>query len=209
MTDMIATGRTADRLLFLLTMHGPRRLAISIPAARGQLGRRGDGGLLAAESVRAGVGRPAQYGSLTGAGHARFPDTHAETRVVILVALRTERRDAALIQIVEVRARETEAEYRVRLDACGSLRERLMALAELRSRDGYMAEVLDRDGLGWVLAENHGPICAAARSCQQFCLFELDMFRSLLGDEAEVTRTEYLLDGGRRCAYDIRVRKPA
>jgi predicted ArsR family transcriptional regulator len=216
MTDLIASDRTADRLLFLLKMHGSlttaelaRRLAISIPAVRGHLGRLGDGGLLGAESVRAGVGRPAQYWSLTGAGHACFPDKHAETLVGILDALRTALGQAALIQVIAARVRETEAEYRGRLAACGSLHERLIALAELLSRDGYMAEVIDCDDGGWVLAENHCPICAAARSCQQFCHFELDMFRSLLGQDTEVTRSEYLLDGGRRCAYQVRARKSA
>ena len=59
--------------------------------------------------------------------------------------------------------------------------------------------------LGWILAENHCPICAAARTCQGFCRSELALFRSLLAP-ANVTRVEYLLDGARRCAYRIRRR---
>lgn len=49
-------------------------------------------------------------------------------------------------------------------------------------------------------------ICAAATSCQGFCRSELSMFRDLLGPEADVERTEHLLQGARRCAYLIRPR---
>ena len=48
------------------------------------------------------------------------------------------------------------------------------------------------------------PICAAASSCQGFCRAELQMFRTLLGEKAEVERVEHLLSGARRCAYRIR-----
>lgn len=48
------------------------------------------------------------------------------------------------------------------------------------------------------------PICAAATHCQGFCRAELEMFRNLLGDYAEVVRVEHLLSNARRCAYKIR-----
>ena len=73
----------------------------------------------------------------------------------------------------------------------------------LRSDEGYMAELERIPGDGWLLAENHCPICAAARSCQGFCRHELNLFRELLGPGVAVERVEYLLSGGRRCAYRI------
>jgi predicted ArsR family transcriptional regulator len=57
---------------------------------------------------------------------------------------------------------------------------------------------------GWLLVEDHCPICAAATQCQGFCRSELALFRRCLGPEATVERTEHLLAGARRCAYRIR-----
>jgi predicted ArsR family transcriptional regulator len=58
-----------------------------------------------------------------------------------------------------------------------------------------------------LLIENHCPICAAARACQNFCRAELEVFRQALGEGAEVTREEHLLLGARRCAYRITPRR--
>ncbi len=70
-----------------------------------------------------------------------------------------------------------------------------------------MADVQELPGRSWILAENHCPICAAARACQGFCRYELDMFCELLGPDVVVERVEYILSGGRRCAYRISPRE--
>ncbi len=62
-----------------------------------------------------------------------------------------------------------------------------------------------RDGT-FTLIENHCPICVAARVCQGLCGAELELFEELLGDGVEIERTEHILDGSRRCAYEIRPR---
>jgi predicted ArsR family transcriptional regulator len=211
MSGIITSDRTADRLLFLLKTHGQlttgelaRRLRISVPAVRGHLTRFAADGLVVFERLRAGVGRPAQSWALTDAAQARFPNTHAETLVEVLAALRETLGEPALQRVIDARSRDTETEYRTHLDACRSLAERIAALAALRTRDGYMAELRATE-TGWVLAEQHCPICAAARACQQFCKSELEMFRRLLGPDVEVDRTDYLLAGARRCAYVVRI----
>jgi predicted ArsR family transcriptional regulator len=58
-------------------------------------------------------------------------------------------------------------------------------------------------GEGYVLVENHCPICVAATACQGFCQAELDTFREVLGPDASVERTEHIVEGDRRCAYWI------
>ena len=85
----------------------------------------------------------------------------------------------------------------------GGLGERVRALAALRHEEGYMAEARgDGDG-GFLLIENHCPICAAATACQGFCRSELEVFRAALGPDVRVERSEHLLAGARRCAYRI------
>jgi predicted ArsR family transcriptional regulator len=209
MGEVIASDRTADRLLLLLKNHGrsttsslARRLKISVPGARQHLMRLREEGLVSADATPSGVGRPAQRWELTQEGHRRFPDTHAETLASVLRQIRSTLGEAALDRVIAARGEETERVYRAHLAKRRSLEARLEALTELRREEGYMAE-LSRDDDGWVLAENHCPICAAAQTCQGFCRSELALFRALLAP-AEVTRVEYLLDGARRCAYRVR-----
>ena len=82
------------------------------------------------------------------------------------------------------------------------LDRKVASLAAIRRREGYMAEWRRRDG-GFVLIENHCPICAAATACQGLCRDELRLFREVLGPGVRVERSEHVLDGARRCAYRI------
>src|SRR5262249_45361273 len=101
------------------------------------------------------------------------------------------------------REEETRRAYTAALADATTLRARVALLAKLRSRDGYMAE-WRADGEGFLLLENHCPICAAARACQGFCRAELEIFRDVLGPGVAVERIEHGLAGARRCAYRIR-----
>ena len=88
-------------------------------------------------------------------------------------------------------------------EAGDSLAERAGALARMRTAEGYMAEVTgEPDDL--LLIEHHCPICEAAEACAGFCRAELGVFRTVLGEDVSVERTEHLLAGASRCAYRIR-----
>jgi len=63
-------------------------------------------------------------------------------------------------------------------------------------------------GDGFLLIENHCPICAAAAACQGFCRAELEVFRDTLGADVIVERTDHILAGARRCAYRIASKIP-
>src|ERR687883_1701546 len=87
----------ADRFLVLLKTRGPQTAAelgkatgVTGEAARQQLVRLAADGLVAATARPRGVGRPAQVWGLTEAGHARFPDTHAELTAQLIRSIRTE-----------------------------------------------------------------------------------------------------------------------
>ena len=87
------------------------------------------------------------------------------------------------------------------------LQERIARLAAIRTREGYMAE-WTKDDEGYLLVENHCPICAAATICQGFCRAELAVFQEVLGEEAQITRVEHIPAGARRCAYRITTSPP-
>jgi predicted ArsR family transcriptional regulator len=199
----------ADRLLGLIKRRGPQRVAdlgkalrITAEAARQQLLQLAAAGLVSSESEKRGVGRPSRLWGLTAAGHARFPDTHAELTVQLIEAVRGTLGEAALDRIIGGREKEMRRSYRAALEGAGTLAARGERLAEIRAREGYMAE-WRKDGDGFLLVENHCPICAAAAACQGFCRSELTIFRDALGPNAAVERVEHVLAGARRCAYRV------
>jgi predicted ArsR family transcriptional regulator len=196
-------------LLVLLKTRGPqtaadlgKALGVTGEAARQQLARLAADGLVVATARPRGVGRPAQVWCLTEAGHCRFPDAHAELTAQLLRSIRTQLGEAALDRLIEARAAEGKAAYTAALEGAADLGERVARLAEIRTKEGYMAESR-AEGDGYILVENHCPICVAATACQGFCRTELETFRAVLGPDAAVERTEHLVQGDRRCVYRI------
>src|SRR5215831_5717514 len=107
-----------ERLLVLLKTRGPQTaadlgaaLGITGEAARQQLVKLAADGLVEATSEPRGVGRPAQFWSLTEKGHARFPDSHAELTVQLLRAIRSELGEKALDRLIAARAAESLEGY--------------------------------------------------------------------------------------------------
>jgi predicted ArsR family transcriptional regulator len=172
-------------------------------AVRQHLDNLAGDGLVTHDDRREGVGRPRRYWRLSDAGHARFPDNHAGLAVEILAAMSRVFGDAGLDRLIAQREQETLATYRRRLAAAGTLAARVKGLARLRSEEGYMAESRATGDGGFLLIENHCPICVAARACQGLCRSELAIFVAVLGEGVSVTRIDHVLAGARRCAYRI------
>ena len=86
-------------------------LGTTSEAARQQLLRLGEEGLVEARSQSTGVGRPTQLWSLTPAAQARFPDTHAALTVQLLDIIRGHLGDAALDRVIAAREADTRAAY--------------------------------------------------------------------------------------------------
>lgn len=201
---------TAERLLFQLKSRGPQpaatlaaACAITPMGAHKQLQALVAQRLVDYRDEPQAIGRPRRIWALTDAGHARFPDRHGELTAQLLRLTTRTLGPQALERLIAARESEAEAAYAARLRGARSLGERVRALAAIRHDEGYMARV-ERDGAGWLLIEDHCPICAAATACQGFCRSELALFRRCLGPDAEVERAEHLLAGARRCAYRIR-----
>src|SRR5205085_10657071 len=136
------------------------------------------------------------------AGNARFPDAHAELTAQLIGAIRTQLGESVLDRLIASRAAESKAAYAAELEGAADLGERVARLAAARTREGYMAESR-AEGEGYLLVENHCPICVAATACQGFCRAELATFREVLGPDASVERVQHIVDGDRRCVYRI------
>jgi predicted ArsR family transcriptional regulator len=204
----------ATRVLYALKSTGPqsadalaRRLKVTVVAARQQLGRLLEKGLVSFEDRREGVGRPKRVWSLSDAGHARFPDSHAALTVDLIQAVGSAFGAEGLERVIAEREKATRRLYAERVRPGRSLADRARLLAEQRAEEGYMAEVKRQADGSLLLIENHCPICVAARACQGFCRSELTLFRDVLGPDAKVEREEHILAGARRCAYRISTAK--
>ena len=201
---------TVDRILFRLKTRGPASIAdlsaafsVTSEAVRQLLVKLEADGLVAYEDQRAGRGRPKRLWRLTDAGHARFPDRHADLSLALLEAVRAEFGEGGLDRLIGRREAEQRQAYRRATDGVASLEQRVARLADLRDREGYMAEWRHEEDGSLLLIENHCPICAAAASCQSLCRSELTVFREALGQDAVVERVDHVLAGGRRCAYRV------
>ena len=199
----------ADRLLKILKMRGPQTsgelgaaLGVTDEAARQQLVKMAAEGLVEGIAESKGVGRPKQVWKLTAAGNGRFPDAHAELTEQLISTIRNVLGEEALDRVIAAREAQTLANYLEQMEGAFDLEDRVRRLAAIRDREGYMCEFkTDQDG--YLLIENHCPICAAANSCQGFCRSELRIFERVLGNKAMVTREEHIVSGARRCAYRI------
>ncbi len=201
---------TDERLLYLIKSRGPvtardagAALAMTPVGAQQWFAKLAEAGLVAPEDRRHGRGRPLRYWALTEHGHRRFPDRHSDLTLDMLASTRAVFGADGLERLIAHREAQTLSKYEAAMAGCATLQARVAKLVALRSAEGYMADWQRTDDGGFVLVENHCPICAAAAACQGLCRSELAIFRAVLGPGATVERTEHVLDGARRCAYAI------
>ncbi len=197
----------SDQILLLLKSKGPfqtkglaEALGVSRQAARLQMEKLADEGLVEHVTERIGVGRPGRSWSLSQKGHERFPDTHAQMTVELIEGVRAEFGEAGMERLIKRREQAIEIGYRNAMAGAATLEQRLERLAQIRAAEGYMAECSRGEDGDYLLIENHCPICAAAAACQGFCRSELALFQTMLAP-AQVKRVEYILADARRCAY--------
>jgi predicted ArsR family transcriptional regulator len=208
----MANGSTADSILLQLKTEGPKTakelaqvLGISAMGVRQHLSRLQADGLVDYADERTGVGRPRRYFRLTADGHGCYPDGHRDLSVNLLELSRAAFGDDGLQELLAERQGQLQRQYEERTQDCVDLADMVACLAEIRSGEGYMADWA-RDGEDFVLTQHHCPVCSAAKACEGLCRSELETFRNLFGADAEVSREEHVLNGGRCCAYRIRRR---
>ena len=203
--------KSSDHIFLLLKTRGGQsaqqlaeHLGLTSMGARRQLEAAQEKGLVEYEDVASKIGRPTRLWTLSGAGHARFADRHADLTLQLIGQARAVFGEAGLDQLIAARELAIEADYMQALHGQTAMPARAAALARVRDAEGYMAEsAVQADG-SVLLVENHCPICAAATVCQNFCRSELAIFQRVMGDGCKVERAEHLLSGARRCVYVIK-----
>lgn len=178
------------------------QLSMTTMGARQHLQSLQKDGFLSFEDFKVKVGRPTRHWSLTQKGHAQFADRHSELTIQVIEAVENLFGAEGLQKVADEREAKTLAYYQAELHNCIDVAAKLSKLVELRMQEGYMAE-LEQTEQGYLLIENHCPICKAATRCPSLCQSELNVFKSLLGDEVSIERSEHIVEGQRRCVYLI------
>lgn len=199
---------TTNKILMLLKMRGSltaleiaHELKITKEGVRQQLVKLVEEELIHPQEESKGVGRPQKTFSLTASGNAKFPDTHAELTLKLITIINAMGGNT-MQEVINIYEETGKKKYHEEIDTIDNLELKIEKLVEIRTREGYMAEYSKNDE-GYLLVENHCPICAAATICQGFCTSELNTFRSVLGKDVIINRVSHIIAGERRCAYQI------
>ena len=211
MTDLTLLPKTQAQLVSRLKSRGPQsikilagQLELTTMGVRQHLTQlQGKGFVKHAQLSHQTRGRPVTLWKLTEQGHSLFTDGHARIAVALITEASKTFGDAGLRQLIDNENAAMLASYRAEIpDPQLSLSDTLEALCAKRTAEGFLAE-LRLTPTGWLLIENHCPIFAAASSCSALCAAEFSLFEKLLEGHATIERSDYLLDGARRCAYRI------
>jgi predicted ArsR family transcriptional regulator len=195
-----------EEILRLLRGKGPMTAAevaqetgTVVSAARQHLGRLRSDGLVEAEVVRNGVGRPSHRFGLTAAADAEFPKDYEALATALITDLAERGESEVMNNVFESRELEMVAAIRPQLKGL-NFEEKVRRIAELMGERGYMTEVRVLED-GYEFSARNCPISAVTRFTSVPCRFELQIFESLLG--VRVTRTGSMAQGEAACVYQI------
>lgn len=205
--------RTRRAIVKLLKQEGAmdagelaNRLNITAMAVRQHLYALQDEQLVTYQAEPRAIGRPAKLWQLTSNADRLFPDGYAELTLSLINSMKEAFGEEGLERLLDIRSCQGIAAYQEYVTKDGSLQQRLEALAVMRTDEGYMAEVVPLTNDSFLLVENHCPICAAATACTGLCSKELEVFQIVLGQNVVIERTEHIVAGARRCAYQVSFR---
>ena len=206
--------KTRRAIAKLLKTDGPidsaqlaQRLGLTAMAVRQHLYALQREGLVASEERPVPIGRPAKFWRLTREADRLFPEAYAELSVALIDSVKDAFGEEGLERVLTSRCARQRMDYGKRIRPKDPLERKLNELAKVRTEEGYMAEIRREDDGGFLLVENHCPICAAANACQGFCSTELELFRSVLGPGVTVERAEHIIKGDNRCVYKVQSTK--
>lgn len=145
--------------------------------------------------------RPLVY-AVTPAGDALFPKAYAELTNELLDYL-AEDAPEAVDRLFARRREQRIANARRRLAGCADLEAQVAELARILDQDGYLASWEPTGDGGFRVVEHNCAIWAVASRYGQACTSEIEFIRAVLPD-AEVERVQHMVEGARRCAYQVR-----
>lgn len=175
-------------------------LGVTSAAARQQLGRLADDGLVEHRSEPDGRGRPAHRWQLAELAESLFPKRYGDLTTELLGYLGGPA-SATVNELFEQRRRRRLQDAQRSLDGLG-FDEQVAQLARILDDDGYLADVERLEGGGWRIVEHNCAILSVATGFGQACSSEIAFIRDALPG-ALVERVAHRLDGAHVCAYEV------
>ena len=198
-----------ERAVELLKTSGPqsssslaKEFEVTVEGARFQMLRLEKEGIVTSSKTVTGRGRPQQLWSLTSIGQMRFPDTHAALTVKLMEVMKETLGEQAVSRVINANGERGTSRYLEVLEGIDDIEQRLTAFVAIRTGEGYMAQFI-KDEEGFIFIENHCPIGAAAHANPAICSAEFKTLQTVIGLSVPIKRIEYIVEGGRRCAYRI------
>jgi DeoR family transcriptional regulator, suf operon transcriptional repressor len=181
------------------------QLAMTVSGARQHLSALVEDGLLVATPIAATAVRPGRRSlsySVSSSGDAHFPKAYGELTNELLGYLAAEEPEA-LERLFAKRREARIAGARDRLGRHASLEDQVAELSRILDEDGYLASWEPTGDGGYRVVEHNCAIWAVASRYGQACTSELDFIRAVL-PTATVERVQHMVEGARRCAYEVR-----
>lgn len=158
-------------------------------------------GLIQAEEIKHGVGRPHHLFSLTEEAYEQFPTRYFRLTNRILVEMKDVLPDESVENIFSGVADSMASDYAGQLSGL-PLEERLQRLIQLLDDEGFEAEY-EKDGDTILLKELSCPYYQIGQKHPEVCLVDQSFIAKAL--DLPVERVTCLLDGASHCAYTIHI----
>jgi predicted ArsR family transcriptional regulator len=166
------------------------------------------GGLVAHEVERHGVGRPRHRYDVTADAQGLFPTDYDGFALGLMAAISSVGGEVLLDEVLAARRQQLGARLRDRLNERlapdAPLADRVRELAVIQDAGGYLAEALIGADGTIRLREHNCAIYNVARDVTTCCEAELALFREVLG--VDVVRETHIASGSRSCTYRIEAR---
>ncbi|RED66309.1 helix-turn-helix transcriptional regulator [Cohnella lupini] len=156
--------------------------------------------LIVSTTVRLPMGRPAAVYRLTDQAEDYFPKKYHAVALDLLAELEGEAGENMVNHLFDLRKTTLMQRYESKM-ANKDLEHKVAVLSDIQNENGYMA-TWEKSGDEFVLTEHNCPISRVANKYNHACNCELNLFESLL--DAQVSRTDCLANGDKKCVYRIR-----
>jgi len=156
-------------------------------------------GLISAEEVRHGVGRPRLAYSLTEEGMERFPTKYLRLTTRLLAQMKESLPAPAVAQMFNQIAEEMAGDYEVQIKDM-SMEERLDFVKELLAQEGFTVEWEKKDG-DYQIHEISCPYYQIGVAHPEVCTVDQTLISKMLALPAN--KVQCILDGGAHCTYVV------
>ncbi len=176
-----------------------RAVGLSPIAVRHHLSSLQAEGLITAQEVRHGVGRPFLMYRLTEAGQEMFPQKYVRLTERLLEELKANLPPETIDQIFASMAAGLAANIRTQVTGLAP-EQRLAKLVELLGEEGFVAN-WERTAEGYRLTGVSCPYLHVGQSHPEICQFDIQLMTNVM--DAPVQRCSCMIEGDAQCTFQI------